>query len=105
MADDKADQNPTPAQTKETTTQDIDKNVLHIKLYSPFRTYYDQEALSLSAVNKTGPFDILPQHHNFMTLLEEGDIIIRDSSGEKKVRISHAVLHVKNNRVTVFLDV
>ncbi len=81
------------------------KNTIHIKLYSPFRTYYNQEALSLSAVNKTGPFDILPQHHNFMTLLEEGEIIIRDSVGEKKVRISHAVLHVKDNKVTVFLDV
>lgn len=80
-------------------------NAIHVKLYSPFRTYYDQEALSLSAVNKTGPFDILPQHHNFMTLLEAGEIIIRDSKSEKKVKISHAVLHVKNDKVTVFLDV
>lgn len=81
------------------------KDTVHIKLYSPFRTYYDQEAFSLSAVNKTGPFDILPQHHNFMTLLDEGEIIIRDEKSEKKVKISHAVLHVKKDKVTVFLDV
>lgn len=97
MADTKT---PPPKQAEPTKSTTI-----HVKLYSPFRTYYDQEALSLSAVNKTGPFDILPQHHNFMTLLEEGEIIIRDSKSEKKVKISHAVLHVKKDKVTVFLDV
>lgn len=78
---------------------------MHIKVYSPFKTYFDDDAYSISAVNATGPFDILPHHHNFMTLLGASDITIRNASGEQKIRISQGVMHVKTDRVIVFLDV
>ena len=40
-----------------------------LKVYSPFHVYYNEEAFSLSAENATGPFDVLPHHHNFISLL------------------------------------
>ncbi len=81
------------------------KEVMHVKMYSPFRTYFDDDAFSVSAINRTGPFDILPRHHNFMTLLGEGVVTIRQPEGDKKIKISHAVMHVKKDKVTIFLDV
>lgn len=78
---------------------------MHIKVYAPFKTYFDGEALSISAANETGPFDILPQHHNFMTLLNPCDIIVRTEKGEEKVSISRGIMHVKQDEVVVFLDV
>lgn len=81
------------------------KSTMQVKVYSPFRVYFDQEANSISAVNNTGPFDILPRHHNFMTLLTPGTIIIRTDAGEQKILISRGIMHVKANQVIVFLDV
>ncbi len=78
---------------------------MHVKVYSPFKLYYDNDAFSVSAINATGPFDILPRHHNFMTLLGSGDIIVRSSRGEQKIRISQGIMHVKKDKVIVFLDV
>lgn len=78
---------------------------MHAKVYSPFKTYFDDDAYSVTAENKTGPFDILPRHHNFMTLLGACDITIRSPRGEKKIRISQGIMHVKKDRVIVFLDV
>ena len=78
---------------------------MHIKLYSPFHTYFDDRALSLSAVNDTGPFDILPGHRNFMTLVSPCEVVIRTESGENKIKIARAVMHVKANDIVVFLDV
>ena len=78
---------------------------MHVKVYAPFKVYFDGEATSISAVNDTGNFDILPQHHNFMTLLNEGDIIVRTEKGEEKVEINHGIMHVKADKVVVFLDV
>lgn len=78
---------------------------MHVKIYSPFRTYYDNEAFSISAINATGPFDILPKHHNFMTLLSSGDITVRSQTGEHKLQISRGIMHVKSDQVIVFLDV
>lgn len=82
-----------------------DGTSMHVKVYAPFKTYYDGDATSISATNDTGPFDILPKHHNFMTLLSPGDIIVRSNHGEESISISRGVMHVKADQVVVFLDV
>jgi F0F1-type ATP synthase epsilon subunit len=81
------------------------KPTMHIRVYSPFKVYFDDEGDSISAVNATGPFDILPRHHNFMTLLAACEIVIRTFRGEEKIRISGGLMHVKADQVTVFLDI
>ena len=78
---------------------------MHIKIYSPFKVYFDGEANSISAESATGPFDILPKHHNFITLLEPCDAVVRTPSREETIRISGGVMHVKADDVIVFLDV
>lgn len=83
--------------------QDI---TMAVKVASPFTRYYDGQAFSLSAVNATGPFDILPKHHNFMSLLQPCTLTIRTTSGDvKKIDIAGGLLHVKADKVTVFLDI
>jgi F0F1-type ATP synthase epsilon subunit len=79
--------------------------MMHVKIYAPYRVYFDGEAESVSGVNNTGPFDILPKHHNFMALLPPGEIIVRTPHGEEKIRISRGIMHVKADKVIVFLDV
>ncbi len=83
------------------------KPTMHIKVYSPFKTYYDETSYSISAVNATGPFDILPHHHNFMTLLSPCVLLIRPLTGraEQRIRISGGLMHVKADKVTIFLDI
>jgi ATP synthase delta/epsilon subunit-like protein len=82
---------------------------MHVKVYSPFRDYYDGQAFSLSAVNLTGPFDILPKHHNFISLLTACELLVRALvKGEQqvvRVLISGGIIHVKADEVIVFLDV
>lgn len=78
---------------------------MKVKVYAPFKVYFDGMAQSISAVNDTGPFDILPMHHNFMTLINPCDIVVRTDKGEEKVTVSRAIMHVKADQVVVFLDV
>lgn len=79
---------------------------MHVKIYAPISTYFDGPANSVSATNDTGPFDILPRHKNFMCLLKPGSITVR-RAGQKdfSMRVNQAVMHVKSDKVTVFLDV
>jgi F0F1-type ATP synthase epsilon subunit len=83
----------------------LDVPTMHLKVYSPYKVYFDGEALSVSAESATGPFDILPKHHNFITLLEPCDVIVRTSRGDQTIRISGGMMHVKADDVVVFLDV
>jgi F0F1-type ATP synthase epsilon subunit len=78
---------------------------MHIKVYSPYKAYFDNDGESISAVNATGPFDVLPQHHRFMTLLSPCELVIRAKNREEKIRISGGLMHVKSDQVTVFLDI
>ncbi len=88
---------------------DEDKAAAHdmmfVKVYSPSKVYFEGEAQSISAASQTGPFDILPQHHNFITLLTACEIVIRTRAEEEKIRIQNGLMHVKADSVVVFLDV
>lgn len=82
------------------------KPTMAVKVYAPFKVYFEGEAYSLSAVNATGPFDILPHHHNFLCMLVPCEIVIQPTEGEKvTIKIHRALMHVKADRVVVFMDV
>lgn len=76
-----------------------------IKVYAPFKVYFEGEGTSISAINESGPFDILPHHHNFLCMLLPCELIIRTPYEVKKVKIARALMHVKAEKVTVFVDV
>ena len=100
-----------PNESGETVAEKVDQKIedgktMHVKVYAPFKVYFDGIATSISAVNDTGPFDILPKHHNFMTLLSAGDITVRsECDNEEMLKITRGIMHVKADDVVVFLDV
>jgi F0F1-type ATP synthase epsilon subunit len=81
------------------------KPLMAVKVYAPFKVYFEGDAFSLTAINETGPFDILPRHHNFLCMLVPCNLIIKTPDGEKSIKISRALMHVKAEKVTVFVDV
>jgi F0F1-type ATP synthase epsilon subunit len=89
----------------QTSNSKADPISMHVKIYAPFKVYFNGKAESISAVNDTGPFDILLRHHNFITLLSPCEIVVRTKNGEEKIKINRGVMHVKANDVVVFLDV
>lgn len=103
-ADTKTPEKTDPKDTRPTA----DDGKIWIKVYSPYQVYYDSQAASISAVNETGPFDILGHHHKFLTLLVPCEIVIRNGDDEddmQKIKIARGVMFVKEDRVTVFLDI
>ena len=102
-----ADEVPTPAstETEQLVASSGSKSTIAVKVYAPFKVYFEGEAYSLSAVNGTGPFDILPKHHNFLCMLVPCMLTIKAPGGEQTIRVNRALMHVKANRVVVFMDV
>ena len=85
-----------------------DKNgrpVMDVKVYAPFRVYFEGDAYSVSATNDTGPFDILPMHRNFLCMLVPCSLVVDSPVGKKTIKVSRALMHVKADRVVVFMDV
>jgi F0F1-type ATP synthase epsilon subunit len=82
-----------------------DKNRFNVKIFSPYETYYQGEAVSLSASNRTGPFDILAGHINFFSLLTGGTVVLNTGFQQLEFQIARGVLRVSHNDVTLFADV
>lgn len=79
---------------------------MHVKIYAPFKIYFDDAATSLTALNRVGPFDVLQGHHNFISLLEPGEITLRiPNKPDFKMNIIRGIIHVKTDEVKIFLDV
>ena len=81
---------------------------LYVQVLSPTKTLAEGTAYAISAVNETGPFDILADHAHFFTLLSEGDIrIMATPNPEEAVRIpvNKGLMKVSDNTVTLFVDI
>jgi len=98
---DESDKSTAPAPELSTT-----KPVMSAKVYAPFRIYYEGRAHSISAVNDVGPFDILPGHRNFLCMLVPCEIKVdTPDKGIVSIKINRALMHVKADHVSVFVDV
>lgn len=86
-------------------TDEQGKPTMAVKVYAPFKVYFEGDAYSLSAANATGPFDILPRHHNFLCMLVPCIIKVAGIEGTKEIKAHRALMHVKADRVVVFMDV
>ena len=78
---------------------------LRARVLSPTQTLYDGPALSVSATNRVGPFDILANHANFFSLLTEGNIVVNTGFQTYTFPIQHGIVKVKSNVVTLFIDI
>jgi F0F1-type ATP synthase epsilon subunit len=79
---------------------------MQVKVFAPFKIYFEGPAASISAVNETGAFDILPRHKNFMSLLKPCVLTVREPGKQDfAMDVDRGIMHVKTDKVTVFLDI
>lgn len=76
-----------------------------VRILSPTARLYDGGAVSLSAVNKVGPFDILAGHSNLFTLLEPSDVVVDTGTEIKKFPVSQGLMKVHGDQVTLYVDI
>ena len=76
---------------------------LHVRIISPQQLILDTEAQSVSSKNVQGNFDILPQHANFITLVENSPIVVR-IPGQKPVSFKFplAIIVNRENKVDIY---
>ena len=79
---------------------------LVLKMYTPYKTFFEGDVKSVSALNDTGEFDVLAGHHNFITMLKPCDVSIQlPDKTVTKIPIQRGLMHVKQDKVMIFLDV
>ncbi len=80
-------------------------NRFQIKIFSPYQTYFQGEAVSISANNDSGPFDILAGHINFFSLLTAGQLVVNTGFQRLEFPLVRGIIRVEKDAVTIFADV
>lgn len=78
---------------------------LQVRVSTPTAVLWEGEADSVSGENSQGKFDILPLHANFITLIQDTPVIIRQKAQEKQFTFKNAVIHTDSDVVRVYGDV
>lgn len=71
---------------------------------APFHVYYEGAAQSVSAANSVGPFDILPGHADFFSMLLPGEVIIETDKDPVSFTINNGIIAVRDNGVMLFVN-
>ena len=83
-----------------------DENVpLKVIARAPFHLYFDGDATVVSAANPVGPFDILPGHADFFSVMLPGEVIIEPAEGDPVTfEITNGIVTARNNEVLLFVN-
>jgi F0F1-type ATP synthase epsilon subunit len=77
--------------------------VLNITVRSKTKEYFTGAALAVSSKNHAGPFDILPQHTHFISLIEDGVVIRTLDEYNQPVPFLTGIMKVKDNQVEIYV--
>ena len=64
---------------------------------------FDGEVRSVSSVNASGPFDVLPTHSNFICLIKKRLSIIETSGKKAEFNVDSGVIQVLKDKVNIYL--
>ncbi len=81
-----------------------DKAILNVIARAPFHIYYEGPARTVSASNRVGQFDILPEHADFFSILEPGEVIIDTGADPITFAIHSGIVAVRDNEVMLFVN-
>ena len=76
-----------------------------IKVVDAEQILINTEAVSLSARNRKGKFDILANHQPFICLLSRGDVIIRKPDKKAEAfTIEKGILRIAENQAVIMVN-
>ena len=65
----------------------------------------EEEVKAVSSFNERGPFDILPLHENFISVVKDKIILHKKDGSAKEMVIERGVLKISQNQVSIYLGI
>lgn len=83
-----------------------DPKLLKVQARAPFDLYFQGDALTVSATNKVGKFDILPGHADFFSVINpDSQVIIGTDKEDITIAATNGIVSVKDDQVLLFLNI
>jgi F0F1-type ATP synthase epsilon subunit len=77
---------------------------LYVSIKSVDKAIWEGEADWVSSENSHGPFDILPMHANFISIVENKIIKIKTAQKVETFTFPHSIIYAHENKVFVYTN-
>lgn len=81
------------------------KPVLKVEVRSRQGVIFNGELAAVSSYNLVGPFDVLPEHANFVSMIKDRLVLRRTDGRTEEINVDNGVIVVEKNEVKVFIGV
>lgn len=82
-----------------------DFKYIKAKIRDSQQVLFQGEVDRISSFNEVGPFDIYPQHANFISIIKDKLTLYKDKQIVKEVTFEKAIMKVKKDEVKIFLGI
>lgn len=66
---------------------------------------WEGEATVVSSINSVGPFDVLQNHANFISIIKTRLVVTKMDKTKQEFNVDSGVIQVRENKVMVYLGV
>lgn len=84
-------------------TEIKDSDAMEVTIVTPEQIVFHGKVKVLSLSNKLGPFDVMPYHETFISLIDEKLTIYPLDGAKQELEVDKGVLRVHKNMVDIFL--
>lgn len=78
---------------------------LYLQVKNRETTLYQGEVRAITSYNEVGTFDVLPEHANFISLIQKSLIIHELRGSKNEIKFDVALLRVSENKVEIYLGI
>lgn len=87
------------------SNRNLDSTKVHFIMRNRNKVLMDEDIWSITSVNDKGVFDILPQHANFISLIQKFITVHKLDGTENTTNINNGVLKVRDNTINCYIDI
>lgn len=83
----------------------MDADHISLTIKTREKVIFEGNIKALSSFNQVGPFDVLPAHANFISLIEKALILHNIDGTKREIKLDVALMRVIENKVEVYLGI
>jgi len=78
---------------------------LSTQVQSPDKMLYAGPVYAVSSWNETGPFDVLPYHIHFISIIRKAIILHKADGSEEKIPLDTGIIKVADNVINIYIGI
>jgi F0F1-type ATP synthase epsilon subunit len=79
-------------------------SVITVVVRNKDKILFSGQAYAVTAINEKGPFDVLAEHENFISLIKDKIIVHKTPKEQLEIQIANGIVRVYKDKVYIYVN-